>query len=44
MFMAAAKLLQNMRKNPIGWRIEELQAVRKNTSLSGADRAVAAAT
>lgn len=25
--MAASKLLQNMRKNRVGWRIEELQAV-----------------
>jgi hypothetical protein len=25
--VAAAKTLQKMRKNPVGWRIEELQAV-----------------
>jgi len=25
--VAASKLLQNMRKNRVGWRIEELQAV-----------------
>ena len=27
--MTAGKLLQAMRKNPVGWRVEELQAVAK---------------
>jgi hypothetical protein len=42
--VAAGKTLQKMRKNSMGWRIEELQAVAEQNSLSGAGPAVAAAT
>lgn len=31
--MAASKTLQEMRKNQLGWRIEELQAVAERSSV-----------
>jgi hypothetical protein len=42
--VAGGKILHKMRKNPVGWRIEELQAVAEDNLVGGADRAVVAAT
>ena len=33
MVVAAGKILQKMRKNPAGWRIEELQTVANENSI-----------